>query len=558
MNDENLDKNVEETKDAVSETASEAVSNEPPIKVADSAPEATPVPEVSEEPKEEVSEAAPEETAGEKVFESTPEAPKEEAAPEVAVEEEKKEEAPVETPTEEPTETPGEEGELKKAGGKGKIVVPAIAILILAAAAVGFIFLSKNPKTVFHKFFTTVQSNVKSNEYLNSENKIKGQTEFTISSDLEGFDSVFTDKKQTITYGFDANKHTLEFGVAGESADNTGLVAFVKDGHTYLKLNKADKTTLLDNSESFGQYAQLLNSVVNSNTISNQDLVYLIDKTISLIDTSMMDGKYSKGKETVTINKSKVRLNKYTYKIDKDVLVTQGNKVLKGLKEDKKAKEIINGLLKSQNMTLDDIPEIKSDDIGDMNAINFSIFTKGIQAVFAGIKFEVDKNAFTYAINGEEFVITSTGDDGSLNVSSVKKGSNNVVTAVIKNKEGKDQGKLEATVKTLTKEKLDLDYKLSLGGQAITGTLNVTGNDKASKFNATVKLEENTITLKGTSKAVNGEVANYSTSTTDMNDLEIMYYGVNELQGTYLANFIALQTAQAAAQAGEQASVPTP
>ena len=43
-----------------------------------------------------------------------------------------------------------------------------------------------------------------------------------------------------------------------------------------------------------------------------------------------------------------------------------------------------------------------------------------------------------------------------------------------------------------------------------------------------------------------------------MNDLEIMYYGVNELQGTYLANFIALQTAQAAAQAGEQAAVPTP
>ena len=535
MNEENLDKKVEETNASVEETASETVTNEPPIKVAEPAPEAEPakevVEEVKEEIKEEVKEPAPEETAGEKVFEGTETA---------------KEEPTTETPAEPSTEAPatGEVPVEKKSGGKGKIVIPAMILLILCAAAIGFVFLSQNPKTVFHKFFTTVQSNVKNNEYLNSENKVKGQTEFTISSDLEGFDKVFTDKKQILTYGFDASKHTLEFGVAGESTDNTGLVAFVKDNHAYLKLNKADKTVLLDKSQSFGQYAQMLVQAVNTNTISNQDAVYLIDKTISLIDTSMMDGKYSKGKETVQIGKNKVKLNEYTYKIDKDVVVSQGNAVLKGLKNDDKAKEIINSLLKAQNMTIDDMEEIKAEDIDEMDPVKFSVFTKGLQATFAGVKLEIDKNELVYATSNGEFVINSTGDNGGFNITSVKSGNKDVITGVLKGSDGSDQGKIEATVNECSKGKLDFDYKVSMGTQNLSGKVNVTGTDKSSKFNASVKIDKNTITVKGTNKMVNGEVANYSTSTTEMNDLEIMLYGANELQGTYIANFIALQQAQ--------------
>ena len=64
MNEENLDKKVEETNASVEETASEIVTNEPPIKVADPVPEAEPakevVEEVKEEIKEEVKEPAPE------------------------------------------------------------------------------------------------------------------------------------------------------------------------------------------------------------------------------------------------------------------------------------------------------------------------------------------------------------------------------------------------------------------------------------------------------------------------------------------------------------------
>lgn len=526
MNDENLENKLDETKEAAEETVTETISNDPPIKIADTN-------EKPEEVKEEVVEVKEEE-------------PKEEGPKEEPKQEEGPFGGPIKPPAEEKVEvtTPPAEEDKEKKKSKTAAIAVVCLLVILTIGIAAYLFLSQNPKTVFHKFFTTVQTNVKSNEYLKDTSKIKGHAEFTATTNLEGFDKIITDKKQIIDYGYDQNKKVLELGIAGENTNNAGLVIFVKDGKTYAKFNSQNKMTLLDNSQTFGQYAMMLEELANTESISKDDALYLIDKIISLVDTSMIDGNYSKSKETVSINSKKVHLNKFTYTVDKKVIVEQGNKILKGLKEDKKAKEIINSLLKSAEITIDDLEEAKEEDLGDVKPLKFSIFTKGFKSVFAGIKFEFEEESVLYAMNNGEYTINAKTDGANIDITSQKENGKDVIKAVAKDNDGNTMAKATATINTLTDTKLDFDYSLTFGALKANGKVSIVGDEKSSKFSISANIDKSRFTIKGNTKQVEGEVADYETTTEQLNDIEISGYGIVELQNTYLANYI-VQTAAA-------------
>ena len=548
MNDENLENKLDETKEAAEETVTETISNDPPIKIA----------ETNEEPASSDEVAASSEEPAEKKEEpvEVKEEIKEEAKEEKGPFGEKLEPPATEEVKEDPATPPTEDAEKKKSKTAAIAIVCLLVVLTIGIAA--YLFLSQNPKTVFHTFFTTVQNDLKSSKYLQDVDKIKGRAEFTATTNLDGFEKILTDKKQIIDYGYDRNKKVLELGVAADNSNNAGLVLFVKDGKTYAKFNSQNKVSLLDNSQTFGSYAKILEEFANTETISKDDAVYLIDKIITLVDSSMVEGNYSKSKETVTINKRKVHLNKFTYTLDKKAFAEQSNKIVKGLKEDAKAKEIVNKLFAAQDMSIDDFTEIKENDLGEMKPVKFSIFTKGFKSVFAGVKIEEENNSALYAMNNGEYAFNAITEGSRFEVNSKKDGDKNVVTAVAKDSDGNTTLKATANVNTLTDTKLDFDYNITSGTLKVNGKVSIVGDEKSKKFSISANLNKSRFTVKGNVKQVDGDVADYETTTDQLSDLEISGYGLIELQNTYLANYMLQMAGQNAAAAQGAAPQITP
>lgn len=436
----------------------------------------------------------------------------------------------------------------KKKGKKGLII--CLVIILIAVCACGYFMMHiRDPKYVFETAIKDVRADLKVEDTLEKyKNKFKGEATLQLTSSNQEIKSLGLDKKQTITYGFDRSKKTLEAGISAK--EKTGVVLFVKNNKPYMYLVSTGKTY------SLGEAVDGLDEIFDSiDQVSSDDIIYLVDKALEIIDTKIDKKDLSKSSVTETINNKKVKLTKNTYTLNKAEKIEVATAILEGFKKDEKAKTIINKYYKmsGSNETIDN-EKIDEKDFDDSPA-SISIYTSGLFNKFAGLsvyaeesetvytyddiaaptqKAKTTKEEITYVKSGDNFVIRQTTDGkDEYSITGVKNGK--TIDATLTSED------LTGTFKVRSFEKTNVDFDFTLTGkttgdktETVSGTITCTGTVDNLTAKVSVKYDKYDVTVNLTNKlTTDGEVANYTESTTQIteNDLNTV---MTELDGTYI------------------------
>lgn len=436
----------------------------------------------------------------------------------------------------------------KKKGKKGLII--CLVIILIAVCACGYFMMHiRDPKYVFETAIKDVRADLKVEDTLEKyKNKFKGEATLQLTSSNQEIKSLGLDKKQTITYGFDRSKKTLEAGISAK--EKTGVVLFVKNNKPYMYLVSTGKTY------SLGEAVDGLDEIFDSiDQVSSDDIIYLVDKALEIIDTKIDKKDLSKSSVTETINNKKVKLTKNTYTLNKAEKIEVATAILEGFKKDEKAKTIINKYYKmsGSNETIDN-EKIDEKDFDDSPA-SISIYTSGLFNKFAGLsvyaeesetvytyddiaaptqKAKTTKEEITYVKSGDNFVIRQTTDGkDEYSITGVKNGK--TIDATLTSED------LTGTFKVRSFEKTNVDFDFTLTGkttgdkkETVSGTITCTGTVDNLTAKVSVKYDKYDVTVNLTNKlTTDGEVANYTESTTQIteNDLNTV---MTELDGTYV------------------------
>lgn len=436
----------------------------------------------------------------------------------------------------------------KKKGKKGLII--CLVIILIAVCACGYFMMHiRDPKYVFETAIKDVRADLKVEDTLEKyKNKFKGEATLQLTSSNQEIKSLGLDKKQTITYGFDRSKKTLEAGISAK--EKTGVVLFVKNNKPYMYLVSTGKTY------SLGEAVDGLDEIFDSiDQVSSDDIIYLVDKALEIIDTKIDKKDLSKSSVTETINNKKIKLTKNTYTLNKAEKIEVATAILEGFKKDEKAKTIINKYYKmsGSNETIDN-EKIDEKDFDDSPA-SISIYTSGLFNKFAGLsvyaeesetvytyddiaaptqKAKTTKEEITYVKSGDNFVIRQTTDGkDEYSITGVKNGK--TIDATLTSED------LTGTFKVRSFEKTNVDFDYTLTGkttgdktETVSGTITCTGTVDNLTAKVSVKYDKYDVTVNLTNKlTTDGEVANYTESTTEITEKDLNTI-MTELEGTYV------------------------
>ena len=234
-------------------------------------------------------------------------------------------------------------------------------IILLVGLIIGLLIYNINKTKVFKATVNTLSNNLiegldnKNIDFLN----IDGPTRFNFTFNEED------DLNDKISLKLEADNKNNKLGL-DINYNSLYDINLYHDNNIYLKSN-----TLLDNiyqlnldlnsncevncDASLNDYIKTLTSSLTFNTSNLKDLVNMLNSTIN----KSFKGRYvSTSKESVTINDNKVKLKRYTYKLNKDSIKVLINNIDKNTILKDKLFSLFENYFKRYNITADNFKEI--------------------------------------------------------------------------------------------------------------------------------------------------------------------------------------------------------
>ena len=234
-------------------------------------------------------------------------------------------------------------------------------IILLVGLIIGLLIYNINKTKVFKATVNTLSNNLiegldnKNIDFLN----IDGPTRFNFTFNEED------DLNDKISLKLEADNKNNKLGL-DINYNSLYDINLYHDNNIYLKSN-----TLLDNiyqlnldlnsncevncDASLNDYIKTLTSSLTFNTSNLKDLVNMLNSTIN----KSFKGRYvSTSKESVTINDNKVKLKRYTYKLNKDSIKVLINNIDKNTILKDKLFSLFKNYFKRYNITTDNFKEI--------------------------------------------------------------------------------------------------------------------------------------------------------------------------------------------------------
>lgn len=234
-------------------------------------------------------------------------------------------------------------------------------IILLVGLIIALLIYNINKTKVFKATVNTLSNNLiegldnKNIDFLN----IDGPTRFNFTFNEED------DLNDKISLKLEADNKNNKLGL-DINYNSLYDINLYHDNNIYLKSN-----TLLDNiyqlnldlnsncevncDASLNDYIKTLTSSLTFNTSNLKDLVNMLNSTIN----KSFKGRYvSTSKESVTINDNKVKLKRYTYKLNKDSIKVLINNIDKNTILKDKLFSLFKNYFKRYNITTDNFKEI--------------------------------------------------------------------------------------------------------------------------------------------------------------------------------------------------------
>ena len=234
-------------------------------------------------------------------------------------------------------------------------------IILLVGLIIGLLIYNINKTKVFKATVNTLSNNLiegldnKNIDFLNIDSPTRFNFTFNEEDDLND--------KISLKLEADNKNNKLGLDINYNSLYDINLY---HDNNIYLKSN-----TLLDNiyqlnldlnsncevncDASLNDYIKTLTSSLTFNTSNLKDLVNMLNSTIN----KSFKGRYvSTSKESVTINDNKVKLKRYTYKLNKDSIKVLINNIDKNTILKDKLFSLFKNYFKRYNITTDNFKEI--------------------------------------------------------------------------------------------------------------------------------------------------------------------------------------------------------
>ena len=234
-------------------------------------------------------------------------------------------------------------------------------IILLVGLIIALLIYNINKTKVFKATVNTLSNNLiegldnKNIDFLNIDSPTRFNFTFNEEDDLND--------KISLKLEADNKNNKLGLDINYNSLYDINLY---HDNNIYLKSN-----TLLDNiyqlnldlnsncevncDASLNDYIKTLTSSLTFNTSNLKDLVNMLNSTIN----KSFKGRYvSTSKESVTINDNKVKLKRYTYKLNKDSIKVLINNIDKNTILKDKLFSLFENYFKRYNITTDNFKEI--------------------------------------------------------------------------------------------------------------------------------------------------------------------------------------------------------
>lgn len=412
-----------------------------------------------------------------------------------------------------------------------EIILKVLIILIILIAMVTSFLMTNSKRRIIEKSFSSISNNLKYYKSLVDENFID-EDEYTLSSSITP--KIQIDSKDTLNTNIDIDKFNntkINYVIEKDDEDIKTNFDITINNQTIKKF----ETIMIDNN-----YYLKINDdwkLISNKTLSVDDLEYIKNILRKEIKDNLKSEYFSSEKNTISLNGKDEKVKKVSVTIIDEQIYSLLNNVLKQLKSDKKAVEI----LKKVNFSLDDI-KLDKESFKDYKII-YSVYKKNTYGKYVAYDLSIQNKTDSFKIsyttdkddkleinyNDNDIVIKTTKDSNNFN--SVIKVNNNEVATIKCNKE---KNKFTANLDVyFDKYYFDVNYENNYEKNNKEYTIN-------GKTSLTIKYDNNsvlelTLDNKGTlSKKVN-EIKKINNAKEELSIYEL-YNSINELIDEYKLN----------------------
>lgn len=359
------------------------------------------------------------------------------------------------------------------------------------------VIFNSNPKTYFTNIINKVYEKSKEVTLKLDENKYDKQPvnfagELKIDTNIPEVKE-YSNYKLNYNLGMDyANKKMiLGAGLADESKTLIDISSYLEEGFGYLKSNTIFSDIIKFEDETINE----MFSDESQNSITGEDLDYLIKITKDEVIKSLDEKDFKKEKTKIDFNGKNISVKKITYVLDNDKQNKIANNIRNAYKNDDKILTILS------NISGEDKNEIKTSLDENINNESSSIVTVNL--------YVKGNNILKYEANSADKNNNSTIEmlvDGNVYTISMSEKNSSDTQKIVITKESDKKNKVEAYYNDtkivtfdVTKEndnKINIVYNIDADGTTLYGTVDfeeAKENDKKTnyKFNMNLSIKEN-------------------------------------------------------------------
>lgn len=392
----------------------------------------------------------------------------------------------------------------KKHIGIGVAVVALVVILALLIGNSG----SKNvfKKTITKSYKEVVKSAKEADKKLKtydlSKNALYFDGNLKVNATNDGEDVGTLDVEWNAGI---SGKDEKAYGTAKINGkdENISVETLIEDGKTYIKSSLFDE--ILDASENISEedLKQVFNTLTETKKTNATDVTevgqYIINALVNNLDSDKIESESSE----LELGEKEVKVKKISYDLSGKSFSKLGKAIIDELLDNdkflEKTVDLVNSYAEEDDNKISkkDLKEsLKSmkeslSDISIDEKVSFNIYTKGLLNKVVGYSVTYDKKDYlTIAFDNKNINVTyddhneDKDDRQKLTLVATKEKKEwNVVVKANKEKIA------TATVRELSDEKIDLDYKITMDDEELKGSIYFTNKEKGKTINGEYKAE---------------------------------------------------------------------